>query len=92
MIADLVVTVVLYRAGGLFLAVCPEFDIEATGHSPEDAKEAALAAVRRFLGAVAARGELDGLLAETGFVIDGGVLRAERRLIGIDEGRVTVPL
>ncbi len=92
MIADLVVTVAIYRSGGLFLAVCPEFGAEATGRSPEDAKEEALAAVRRRLDAIVARGELADFLAEAGFVVDGGVLRAERRLIGVDEGRVTVPL
>ena len=92
MIADLVVTVAIYRSGGVFLAVCPEFGTEATGRSPEDAKEEALAAVRRQLDAIVARGDLADFLAEAGFVVDGGVLRAERRLIGVDEGRVTVPL
>lgn len=92
MIADLVVTVAIYRSGGLFLAVCPEFGVEATGRSPGDAKEEALFAVRRRLDAIAARGELTGFLADAGFVVDGGALRAERRLIGVEEGRVSVPL
>ncbi|MEN6518344.1 MAG: hypothetical protein ABFC38_09130 [Methanospirillum sp.] len=92
MIADLIVTVAIYRSGGVFLAVCQEFGVEATGRSPEDAKEEALVAVRRTLDAITGRGELMNFLAEAGFVVDGGVLRAERRLIGIDEGRVTVPL
>lgn len=91
MIADLVVTVAIYREGGAFLAVCPEFGVEATGRSPLDAKEEALAAVRRHLDAVAARRELEEMLAGAGFVVEGGVLRAERRLIGVEEGRVTVP-
>jgi len=91
MIADLVVTFAIYRSGGVFLAVCPEFGAEATGRSPEEAKEEALAAVRRQLDTIAARGELADFLADAGFVIDGGVLRTERRLIGIDEGRVAVP-
>ena len=91
MIADLVVTVAIYRSGGTFLAVCPEFGVEATGRSPDDAKEEALAAVRRHLDAIAARGELADFLAEAGFVVDGGVLRAEQRLVAVDEGRVTVP-
>lgn len=90
MIADLVVTVAVYRSGGVFLAVCPEFGAEAAGCSPEDAKEEALAAVRRHLDAIAARGELPDYLAEAGFVVDGGVLRAERRLVGVEEGRVPV--
>ncbi|HIH02410.1 MAG TPA: hypothetical protein HA263_00665 [Methanoregulaceae archaeon] len=90
MIADLIVTVAIYRSGGVFLAVCQEFGVEATGRSPEDAKEEALVAVRRTLDAIAARGELPAFLAEAGFVIDGDVLRAERRLIGIGEGRVPV--
>jgi hypothetical protein len=89
-IAELVVTIAIYRSGGCFVAVCQEFDAEATGRSREDAKEGALAAVRRDLDAIAARGELADFLAEAGFVVDGGVLRAERRLIGVDEGRVTV--
>ena len=91
MIADLVVTVAIYRSGGGFLAVCPEFGAEATGRSPEDAKEEALAVVRRYLDAIAGRGELPDFLAEAGFVVDGGALRAERRLVAVDEGRVTVP-
>jgi hypothetical protein len=91
-IADLVVTVAIYRSGGLFLAVCPEFGTEATGRSPGDAKEEALAAVRRRLDEIVARGELADYLAGRGFVVDGGVLRAERRLVGVDEGRLTVPL
>jgi hypothetical protein len=90
-IADLVVTVAIYRSGGAFLAVCQELDVEATGPSPEDAKEEAIAAVRRQLDAIAARGELEGFLADAGFVVDGGVLRAQRRLIGFKEGRVPVP-
>lgn len=91
MIADLMVTVAIYRSGGVFLAVCQEFGVEATGRSPEDAKEAALVAVRRTLDAIVARGELTDFLAEAGFVIDGGALRTERRLIEIAEGRVSVP-
>jgi predicted RNase H-like HicB family nuclease len=90
-IADLVVTVAIYRSGGAFLAVCPEFGVEATGRSPEDAKEEALAAVRRYLDAVAARSELEDVLAGAGFVVEDGELRAERRLVRVDEGRVTVP-
>lgn len=91
-IADLVFTVAIYRSGGLFLAVCPDFGVEATGGSPADAKEEALVAVRRQLDVIVARGELEEFLADAGFVVDGGVLRAERRLIEVDEGRVTVPL
>jgi hypothetical protein len=91
-IADLVVTVAIYREGGAFLGVCPEFGVEATGRSPGDAKEGVLAAVRRHLDAVAARGELEDVLAGAGFVVEGGALHAERRLIGVEEGRVTVPL
>lgn len=90
MIADMVVTVAIYRSGGEFLAVCPELGVEATGLSPEDAKDEALAAVRRRLDAIAADGGLQALLAEAGFVVDGGVLRAERRLIGVDQGRLTI--
>jgi len=89
-IADLVVTVALYRSGGGFLAVCPEFGVEATGGSPGDAKEEALAALRRYLDGCVARGELEACLAEAGFVVDGDVLRAERRLVGVEEGRVPV--
>jgi predicted RNase H-like HicB family nuclease len=92
LIADLVVTIVVYRSGGGFLASCPEFGVEATGASPGDAKEEALGAVRRHLDAAAARGELADLLAGVGFVIDGGVLRAERRPVDLSEGRVTVQL
>lgn len=91
MIADLVVTVAIYRSGGVFLAVCPEFGVEATGHSPGDAKEEALAALRRYLDGCTARGELEACLAEAGFVVEDGALRAERRLVGIEEGRVSVP-
>lgn len=92
MIADLVVTLVVYRAGGGFLAACPEFGIEAMGASPGDAREEALVAVRRLLDAAAVRGELASLLADVGFVVDGGVLRAERRPVDLSEGRVLVQL
>jgi hypothetical protein len=90
-IADLVVTIAIYRSGGRYLAVCHELGIEGTGTSPDDAREEALAAAGRYLDIVAARGELGSILADAGFVVDGGALRAERRLIGIEEGRVTVP-
>lgn len=92
MIADLVITVAIYRSGGEFLAVCPEFGSEATGRSPEDARDGAIAAVRRHLDALAASGELEDALADAGFVVDDGVLRAERRLVRVEEGRVTVPI
>lgn len=92
MIAELVVTVAIYRSGGGFLAVCPELGIEASGRSPADAKEEALAAARRHLDRVSALGGLEDFLAEAGFVVDGGVLRSERRLVEVDEGRVTVPI
>lgn len=90
MIADLVVTVVVYREGGHFQAICPEFGVEATGQSSGDAKEEVLAAVRRHLDGIAFRGQLADYLAEAGFVVDSGVLRAERRLVEVDEGRVTI--
>ncbi len=90
MIADLVVTVVIYREGGHFQAICPEFGVEATGQSSGDAKEEVLAAVRRHLDGIAFRGQLADYLAEAGFVVDSGVLRAERRLVEVDEGRVTI--
>jgi hypothetical protein len=90
-IADLVVTVAIYRTGGVFLAVCPEFGVEATGGSAEEAKEEALLALRRYLDGCVARGELEARLAEAGFVVEDGALRAERRLIGIEEGCVPVP-
>lgn len=90
MIADLVVTVVVYREGGRYQAICPEFEVEATGQSSGDAKEEVLAAVRRHLDGIAFRGQLADYLAEAGFVVDGGVLRAERRLVEVDEGRVTI--
>ncbi|NLX49264.1 MAG: hypothetical protein GXY82_05215 [Methanospirillum sp.] len=91
MIADLAVSIVIYRSGGGFLAVCPEFGCEATGGSPEDAREGALAAVRRRLDAVSAEGRLEEVLARAGFVVDGGQLRAERRPIRIDEAILPVP-
>ena len=90
MIADLVVTIVVYREGGHFQAICPEFGVEATGQSSGDAKEEVLAAVRRHLDGIAFRGQLADYLAEAGFVVDSGVLRAERRLVEVDEGRVTI--
>lgn len=90
MIADLVVTVVIYREGGHFQAICPEFGVEATGQSSGDAKEEVLAAVRRHLDGIAFRSQLADYLAEAGFVVDSGVLRAERRLVEVDEGRVTI--
>jgi len=90
-IADLVVTVAIYRSGGAFLAVCPEFGVEASGRSPEDAKEEAIATVRRHLDAVAARSGLEGVLADAGFIVEDGALRAERRLIRVEEGRITIP-
>ena len=68
MIADLVVTVVIYREGGHFQAICPEFGVEATGQSSGDAKEEVLAAVRRHLDGIAFRGQLADYLAEAGFV------------------------
>lgn len=90
MIADLVVTVAIYRSGGGFRALCQEFEAEATGSTPEDAKEEVLAVVRRRIAELAAEGRLAACLAAGGFVVDGGVLRAERRLVSIDEGRIPI--
>ncbi len=92
MIADLVVSVAIYRSGSGFEAVCPELGVTATGSTPDDARDEVLAAVRRRLDLAAARGELEDWLARAGFVVDGGVLLAERRLVAIGEGRLTVPL
>lgn len=91
MIADLVVTVAIYRSGGGYLAVCPEFGVEASGQSPGDAREEAIGALRRHLDRCAASGELEACLAEAGFVVEGGALRAERRLVGVEEGRISIP-
>ena len=46
--------------------------------------------MRRHLDGIAFRGQLADYLAEAGFVVDSGVLRAERRLVEVDEGRVTI--
>lgn len=90
MIADLMVTVAIYRSGGGYRAVCPEFGVEASGWSPEDAKEEAVGALRRYLDGCAARGELEACLADAGFVVEDGAFRAERRLVGVEEGRLPI--
>lgn len=90
MIADLVVTVAIYRSEGGYLAVCPEFGVEASGWSPGDAKEEAVGALRRYLDDRTARGELESCLAEAGFVVEDGAFRAERRLVGVEEGRIPI--
>ncbi len=90
MIADLAVTVLVYRSGGTFRAECPEFEIIAIAGSVRDAKEEVLRLVRRRLAELAEEGDLDGFLAGAGFVVDSGVLRTEDRLVSASEDIVTV--
>ena len=92
MIADLVVTVLVRRGGGVFSAECPEFELSATGGSAEDAREELLRLVRRRVEELGAAGELEAFLARAGFVVDNGVLRTERRLVSAEEAVVPVPL
>lgn len=91
MIADLAVTVLVYRSGGTFRAECPEFDIAAIAGSVGDAKEEVLHLVRRRVAELAEVGDLDGFLAGAGYVVDSGVLRTEDRLVSAGEAVVTVP-
>ncbi len=91
MIADLVVTVLVRRGGGVFSAECPEFGLFATASSAGDAREELLRLVRRRVEELGATGELEAFLARAGFVVDNGVLRTERRLISAEEATVPVP-
>ena len=91
MIADLVITVLVRREGGVYSAECPEFELSATGRSAGDARKELLRIVRRWLGDLGASGELEAFLARAGFVVDNGVLRTERRLVSAEEATVPVP-
>ncbi len=91
MIADLVVTVLIYRSGGSFRAECAAFGLVATAGSAEDAQEEVLRLVRRRLAELAEERELDTFLAGAGFVVDNGVLRTEERLVSAGEAVVTIP-
>jgi hypothetical protein len=91
MIADLVITVVVYRDGGSYRAECPEFGLEARAMSMADAHEELVAEVRRHLETLAARGTLETRLGEAGFVVSDGVLRTESRLVSVEEARIAIP-
>jgi len=91
-IADLVVTLLVFRAGGTYRATCPEFGVTASAGTVEDARAEALRLVRRRVAALAGEGALDAFLADAGFVVDCGVLRTGERLVSATETTVTVQL
>jgi len=86
----MVVTVEIWREGGMFTSYCPELDVASCGHTPEEAKKNLIEVIEIQLDETASLGTLKDFLAEAGYSLGDKVLKTKKKIVGFEE--VSVPV
>ncbi|MDY6864488.1 MAG: hypothetical protein SVY15_00745 [Halobacteriota archaeon] len=87
---NIIATVEIWKEGGMFTAYCPELDIASCGHTHEEAKKNLEEVIQIQFEETAKLGTLKDFLAEAGYVLEDGVLKTEKKIVGFEELSISV--
>jgi predicted RNase H-like HicB family nuclease len=86
----IIVTVEIWKEGGMFTSYCPELDIASCGHTPEEAKKNLKEVIAIQLEETAKLGTLNDFLAEAGYVLEDKILKLEKKIVDFEELAIPV--
>ena len=74
----------------MFTAYCPELDVASCGHTSEGAKKNLREVIEIQLEETAKLGTLNDFLAEAGYVVEGEVLKIEKKIVGFESADIGI--
>jgi len=81
----IIVTVEIWKEGGMFTSYCHELDIASCGHTPEEAKKNLEEVIEIQIEETVKLGTLKLFLDEAGYIPEGEMLRTDKKLMGFEE-------
>ena len=88
--AELGITIEIWRKGDCFLARAAELDFVSQGKTFEEAKKNLHEVIKIQFEEMREMGTLDEYLAECGFIIEGDHIIPQREIVGFEKSMVTM--
>jgi predicted RNase H-like HicB family nuclease len=88
--ADLTITIEIWRKENWFLASAPELDFVSQGKTFEEAKKNLLEVIKIQFDEMKEMGTLEDYLAECGFIAKGGQILPQKEIVGFEKSVVTM--
>ena len=87
---DLITSVEVWKEGNMYTSYCPELDIASCGHTPLEAKKNLQDVKTIHLEETAKMGTLEDLLSESGYILEGNVVKTNKKIICFEE--ISIPI